>query len=176
MPFLDLPAATQAVFIIEWALYLKELGRLAAAARCYELVIEMTMRQEDWKNASIDNQNLCDVWLLSGRLSRLPQSEDGRTAAVSTRKDETDESLPPSSFGARPSEASPATSARLGASSAGALATADEALRLAELADDGGNKMGSFYRHGYTHALLGSVTAALDDFRSALMATQLPKC
>ena len=51
MPFLDLPEATQSIFINEWALYLKNLGRLAAAARCYELVIKTDMRQEDWNNA-----------------------------------------------------------------------------------------------------------------------------
>ena len=47
--FTELPATKQAVFINEWALYLKNLGRLTAAARCYELQIEMRMRQENWR-------------------------------------------------------------------------------------------------------------------------------
>ena len=164
-PFLDLPEATQSIFINEWALYLKNLGRLAAAARCYELHNEMRMRQENWKNASIGNQNLCDVLLLSGRLSRLPQDVAAKAAGG---KLETDGDLPPSSFGARPSEASPATSARLGASSTGALATADEALRLAELADDAQQRRVSYGFRGHTHALLGAAAAALADFRSDL--------
>jgi len=83
--FLDLPETTQAIFINDWALYLTALGRLAVAARCYELVIEMMMRKEDWKNASAGNQNLCEVWLLSGRLSRLPQDESGKLETGSFR-------------------------------------------------------------------------------------------
>ena len=36
-PYKKLPEATQATFINGWALYLKNLGRLAAAARCHKL-------------------------------------------------------------------------------------------------------------------------------------------
>lgn len=167
-PFLDLPEDEQAIFINEWALYLQALGRLAAAARCYELNAGMAMRQENWEHASIDNQNLCEVWLLSGRLSRSPQAEGGRTAAMGRRKDETDESLPPSSFIARPSEASPATSARLGASRAGALATADEALRLAALADDAHTLRASHSYRAHVCSMRGEVSTAFGDFRAAL--------
>ena len=60
----------QAKFINEWALYLKNLGRLDPAARCYERHIELRMRQESWKNASVGNQNLAEVWLLAGRLTQ----------------------------------------------------------------------------------------------------------
>jgi hypothetical protein len=65
----ELPEATQATFINEWALYLKNLGRLAAAARCYELHNEMRMQQKNWANASIGNHNLSGAWVLSGRLT-----------------------------------------------------------------------------------------------------------
>lgn len=68
LPWQSLPENQQAIFINEWALYLHNLGRFAAAARGYELNIEMRMRHEKWKNASIGNQNLSEVWLLSGRL------------------------------------------------------------------------------------------------------------
>jgi tetratricopeptide (TPR) repeat protein len=158
-PYKVLPEDDQASFINEWAMYLTSLGRLAAAARCYELYIESSVRREDWMNASIGNQNLCDVWLLSGRLSRLQMDEGGRL------KDETDESISPSSDRLRPSEESPATSARLRSSSEGALATADEALRLAELAD---NLESRAYR-GHAYALSGELPAALGDFRAALV-------
>jgi len=67
-PYLALPETEQAVFINEWALYLTGLGRLATAARCFEFHLEMRMQPEDWKNASFGNQNLCNVWLQSGRL------------------------------------------------------------------------------------------------------------
>jgi len=159
---LDLPEATQGTFINEWAMYLSELGRLPAAARCYEVVIEMMMRQEKWTNASTGNQNLCDVWLLSGRLSRLQKDAVGRL------KDETDESIPPSSIRLPPSEESPATRARLGASSAGALATADEALRLAELANDVDHRFRSQAYRGFANASVGNVDRALADFHAAL--------
>ena len=69
-PFLDLPESEQAIFRNEWALYLGQLDRLEAAAHCYELNIEMRLREEYWQNASRGNQNLCDVRLLSGRLRR----------------------------------------------------------------------------------------------------------
>lgn len=149
IPFTELPEAKQALFINEWALYLQYLGRLAAAARCFELHNKMRMRQEDWENASIGNQNLCDVWLLSGRLQK---DEGGRM------KDELAESLDPSSCRHPPSEAS----------SAGALATADEALRLAELADDEAMRMKSHAYRGHAQALRGNASSALADFRAAL--------
>ena len=94
----------------------------------------MRTRQENWKDASIGNQNLCDVWLLSGRLSRLQKDEGGR---VETSSDD-------------------------------ALATADEALRLAELADDAHMRQNSHAYRGHVRALWGDVPAALVDFRVAL--------
>ena len=94
-PLASLPENTQAIFINEWALYLKELGRLAAAARCYELQIEMRMRQEKWKNASIGKRNLCDVGLLSGRLTGSAGKGSLSTAAealrLAERADDSDE-------------------------------------------------------------------------------------
>ncbi|MEM9266737.1 MAG: hypothetical protein AAGA46_14550, partial [Cyanobacteria bacterium P01_F01_bin.13] len=68
LPCLNLIEAHQSIFINEWALYLKDLGRLDAAARCYEAATEMFMRQENWKNASTGNRNLSESWLLAGRL------------------------------------------------------------------------------------------------------------
>jgi hypothetical protein len=167
MPFLDLPETTQAIFINEWALYLNNLGRLAAAARCYELDAEMAIRQENWNHASIYNRNLCDVWLLSGRLSRLPK-EEGPHKSDTVRKDETDESLPPSSFSARPSEESPATSIRLGAPSDSALATADEALRLAELADDDSCRLFAHAYRANSLNMAGDIRTSLTDVAAAL--------
>jgi len=119
LPWQSLPENQQAGFINEWALYLSELGRLAAAARGYELQIEMRMRQENWMNASIGNQNLSLVWLLSSRLTA-------------------------------------------------GQATAAEALRLAELAND---TQARYTSHGFranAHALRGEVPSALADFRAAL--------
>ncbi|MCL4207585.1 MAG: TIR domain-containing protein [Pirellulaceae bacterium] len=69
LPYQSLPEATQAIFINEWALYLKNLGRLAAAARCYQLGNEPDYRNENWSGASIGNRNLSGAWLLSGRLT-----------------------------------------------------------------------------------------------------------
>ncbi len=119
LPWQSLPEARQAIFINEWALYLKNLGRLAAAARGYELGTEMAMRQENWANASIVNQNLSEVWLLSGRLTA-------------------------------------------------GQATAAEALRLAELADDTEQRYKSHAYRAHAHALRGEVQSALADFRAAL--------
>jgi tetratricopeptide (TPR) repeat protein len=68
-PYVELPEATQADFIYEWALYLSELGRLAAAARCYENLVEIELRGEVSRNATVTVQNLSDAWLLSGRLT-----------------------------------------------------------------------------------------------------------
>lgn len=98
-PYTELRERTQGIFINGWALYLQSLGRLAAAARCYELYIELALWRNDWSEASIGNRNLCDVWLLSGRLSR----------SLALRV-----------------EPAGADNAQLGVSSGGALATADE--------------------------------------------------
>lgn len=119
LPRQSLPEAQQAIFINDWALYLKDLGRLTAAARRYELNIEKSVWQENWEYASIHNQNLSEVWVLSGRLTA-------------------------------------------------GQATAAEALRLTELADDAESR---FISHAYSapaHALRGEVPAALADFRAAL--------
>ena len=56
-------------FINDWALYLKALGRLDVAARCFERANEPDYRNEAWSRASIGNQNLADVFLLAGRLT-----------------------------------------------------------------------------------------------------------
>lgn len=65
----ELPERWHAIFVNGWALYLSNLGRLGAAARCHELAIELLMRRQDWKNASHGNQNLTNVLLLAGRLA-----------------------------------------------------------------------------------------------------------
>jgi tetratricopeptide (TPR) repeat protein len=57
------------LFVNEWALFLKNLGRFNAAARCYERFIESVLLREDWVNASIGNENLTNVLLLAGRLT-----------------------------------------------------------------------------------------------------------
>jgi tetratricopeptide (TPR) repeat protein len=79
----------------------------------------MALRQENWANASIGNQNLSEAWLLSGRLTA-------------------------------------------------GQATAAEALRLAELADNAAERYGSHAYRANAHALRGEVPAALADFRAAL--------
>ena len=125
LPYESLRDHQQTSFINEWALYLMYLGRLAAAARCYELGVAMATRQENWKDATTYNLNLNDVWLMSGRLS-------GRGN--------------------------------------GGLATAAEALRLAELAklaDDDEELQTSYASSGQAHTLVGKVPAALADFRTA---------
>jgi len=114
-----LPEATQATFINEWALYLKNLGRLAAAARCYELVVEMPFCKKSDEQSSICNRNLSDAGLLFGRLTSCQ-------------------------------------------------ATAAEALRLAELADDATQRYRSHAYRAHAHALRGKVPAALAGFRAAL--------
>ncbi len=68
LPCLALSEALQANFINEWAMYLTSLGRLDAAACCFEAATEMAVRQENWGNASQGNQNLSEVWLQAGRL------------------------------------------------------------------------------------------------------------
>ena len=91
--YLQLSESDQATFLNDWALYLSDLGRLEAAAHCYELNIEMRMQQENWNDASIGNQNLCDVRLLAGKVA------GGRMKDAPG-----DPSLPPSSFRLHPSE------------------------------------------------------------------------
>lgn len=119
LPCLALTAAVQAVFINEWALYLSDLGRLDAAARCYEAASAMAMQQEDWKNASAGNLNLSEVRLSAGQL-RL------------------------------------------------ALAIAEEALRLAEQADDAEGRRNSYSLQGTAHGLLGARGEALEAFGHCL--------
>ena len=135
----DLPEARQAIFLNAWALYLKELGRLEAAAHCYELHNEIQTRKENWINASTGNQNLCAVRLLSGRLRRRLTLRVERAGL----------------------------DARLGESS-DAATTAEESLRLAELADDAWERCISYAFRGHARALLGEVPAALADFHAAL--------
>jgi len=60
----------QAIFINGWAMYLKELGQLDAAGRCYERGNEPDYENDNWQGASIGNQNLAEVLLLRGRLTR----------------------------------------------------------------------------------------------------------
>jgi tetratricopeptide (TPR) repeat protein len=57
-----------AFFLNEYALYLSDVGRLEAAARCYERNVAMRLAEGSWKNASICNQNLTDLLLTAGRL------------------------------------------------------------------------------------------------------------
>ena len=109
----------QATFINEWALYLKHLGRLDDAARCYERAIELSMRREDWKNASIGNLNLVEALLPAGRLTQ-------------------------------------------------GLRAAEEAIRLADQADDAEQKQNSHAYRAHAHGLRGETDAALEDFRDAL--------
>ncbi len=109
----------QAIFVNEWGLYLSSLGRLDAAARCYERNIEMRMRKKKWENASTSNQNLAEVLLLAGRLTA-------------------------------------------------ALQTAEEALRLAERADEVEGRRDSYAYRAHIRALRGETTGALADFRNTL--------
>jgi hypothetical protein len=62
--------------------YLMSFGRLEAAALCYEPGNEPNYRQENWKDASRGNQNLCDVRLLSGRL--LEKSDERSETSETT--------------------------------------------------------------------------------------------
>ena len=66
----------ETVFFNEWALYLKQLGRLDAAAHCFQRGNEPDYKKENWMGASIGNRNLVDVWLLAGRLSAALQAAD----------------------------------------------------------------------------------------------------
>jgi hypothetical protein len=49
LPCLALSKGDQASLINEWALYLTNLGCLAAAARCHAVLVEYDMQQEDWR-------------------------------------------------------------------------------------------------------------------------------
>jgi tetratricopeptide (TPR) repeat protein len=69
MPFRQLSEHWQATFLNEWALYLKQLGCLDAAACCFKAAHEPDYRHENWTNASTGDQNLAAVWLLSGHLA-----------------------------------------------------------------------------------------------------------
>jgi len=109
----------QAVFVNQWALYLRDLGRLSAAAHCNERHNEYQMRRAKWGYASTGSRNLADVLLLAGRL-----------------KD--------------------------------ALKAAEDALRLANRADDAWKRCNSYAFRAYTRSLLGETSSALDDFRDAL--------
>jgi hypothetical protein len=108
-----------AFFLNEYALYLSDVGRLEAAARCYERNSAMRLAEGSWKNASICNQNLTDLLLTAGRLSE-------------------------------------------------GLATAEEAVRLAERAAYAFEHRDSYAYRGYAKALRGETSAALEDFATAL--------
>ncbi len=109
----------QALLVNEWALYLGDLGHLAAAARCFERANEHDYKNENWPGASAGNQNLTYVLLLTGRLDV-------------------------------------------------ALGAAEEALRLAERADDAWRQCDSHAYRGHARALRGETTGAIADFRDAL--------
>jgi tetratricopeptide (TPR) repeat protein len=108
-----------AFFLNEYALYLSDVGRLEAAARCHERNIALRLAEGSWKNASICNQNLTDLLLAAGRLTE-------------------------------------------------GLATAEEAVRLAERASYAQERKDSYAYRGYAHALRGDTPAALADFATAL--------
>ncbi len=118
-PFESLSDDEQAIFIIEWGVYLSPLGRLDAAADCYQQSNHMAIRRENWGNGSLANQNLAHVWLLAGRLTA-------------------------------------------------GLKAAEEALRLAELADEARERRGSHSCRAHAHALRGETDGALADFDQAL--------
>ncbi|MEE8525734.1 MAG: TIR domain-containing protein [Thermoanaerobaculia bacterium] len=113
-----LSEARKAIFVNEWALYLKDLGRLDAAARCYERSREASLQREHWTHASANNQNLTEVLVLAGRLTAASES-------------------------------------------------AEEALRLAERADDAHYRCFSHAFRAHVRALRGETSGALDDFRDA---------
>lgn len=58
----------QVVLVNEWALYLKDLGQLASAARCHERCLGVRARQENWMESSLEHLNLAEALLLAGRL------------------------------------------------------------------------------------------------------------
>jgi tetratricopeptide (TPR) repeat protein len=156
-PYKSLPEGTQVIFINVWALYLSELGRLEAAARCYELANEPDYRAKNWKGASIGNLNLCDAWLLAGRLTA------GQRSRVAPR------------FEAAPSDSSsrsvPYTELRSNSATQPTIAVltaAEEALRLAELTDNAVGRQHSYTYRAHARALLGEIPAALVDFHAAL--------
>jgi len=63
----------QSVFINEWAIYMMNLGRLDAAARCLGRNIEIRVQQERWDSVSVGSQNLADMHLLAGRRRDWPR-------------------------------------------------------------------------------------------------------
>ncbi len=71
-----LSEADQPSLLNDWALYLKELGRLDGAGHCYERQIEMRLRQGEWKNASTGSQNLAEVLIAAGRLTAALRAGD----------------------------------------------------------------------------------------------------
>ena len=73
----------------------------------------------------------------------------------------------PASFAPHPPEESHVTSARLGASNAGALATAEEALRLAELANDEQKRKNVATQCGAVSGLKGLIPASVKHFQLA---------
>lgn len=147
--FQDLNIGRQAALINEWALYLSNLGRLAAAANCHKFYLEIMLQNGNTKSALISSLNLCDEQIRSGRLYRsqkiiTPESVDHSPLTPPSPED-----------------------ANLAASYDGALATSEQALRLAELADDLEGSMASLVYHGYVLTLKGEIPAGLTDFREA---------
>lgn len=69
LPPAGLTTKDQAVFLAEWAIYLKDLGQLAAAVSCYEGALKIHMEKEKWNDASVENQVLAEIFLVAGRLS-----------------------------------------------------------------------------------------------------------
>lgn len=61
-------ANQQAIFVNEWALYLKPLGRLEATVLCLQGANEIDRRQKNRLGLAIGNELLADVNLLAGRL------------------------------------------------------------------------------------------------------------
>ncbi len=114
-----LPEHRQPLFINDWALYLTHLGRLDAAARCYERQIEIRVRQEKWQNVSMGYQNLGAAELLAGHLTA-------------------------------------------------GLRDTEEALRLADHAQDASVRVGAHGCRAHALALAGDCRAALDTFGNAL--------
>ena len=158
-PYKGLPEATQAVLINEWALYLMNLGRLEAAARCYEHFIESSVRREDWINATSGNLNLCDLWLRAGRLT---SSQSSRMAPGLEAE-----------LGNSPDGSVPRNELRNGSAMAteckiNALTAAEEALRLAKPAADPKGRQSSYAYRADIRALLGEIPASLTDFQAAL--------
>lgn len=69
LPFRKLSEHWQTIFLNEWALYLKQLGRLDGAARCFTAAKDLEYRHEKWANASTGSQNLAEICLVAGHLT-----------------------------------------------------------------------------------------------------------